>query len=32
MNADNIELKEKLGQLKIKICVKLNEANERGDQ
>lgn len=30
LNGSNIELKEKLASLKIKICEKLNEANERG--
>jgi hypothetical protein len=31
LNGEVIELKEKLGSLKLKICEKLNEANERGE-
>jgi predicted nuclease with TOPRIM domain len=31
LNGEVIELKDKLGALKLKICEKLNEANEHGE-
>jgi hypothetical protein len=31
LNTEVIELKEKLAALKLKICDKLNEANEHGE-
>lgn len=30
MNSANIELRQKLSGLKLKICEKLNQANEKG--